>query len=118
MPQLPFEARKILLVEDEPLILLELESRLRAAGAAIVTASNLERGLGFAKQEELSAAVLDFQLRNEDTTAICCKLAERRVPFLFHTGRIYSAFQKWPSAPVILKSQTENLVGALVGILR
>jgi hypothetical protein len=67
MHQLPFEGRKVLLVEDEPLILLEIESRLRAAGADTLGASNLQRGLEFAEREDLSCAVLDFQLRNENS---------------------------------------------------
>jgi len=84
--------RSILLVEDEPLICLDITSRLQAAGAKVFAASHLDKALGLAGHPDISAGVLDFDLGKADSTLICWKLVDRRIPFIFHTGRVYSAF--------------------------
>ena len=81
--------RIILVVEDEPVILLDVTSRLEADGAHVLAAGDLERALVHADHPHLSAAVLDFDLGRADTTGVCWKLTDRRIPFLFHTGRVY-----------------------------
>ena len=100
--------RSILVVEDEPLIRVDITGRLEAAGAKVLAAS-----LRLAEEPDLSGAVLDFDLGSADSTAVCWKLTDRRVPFLFHTGRFYSAFRQWPGAPVILKPSTHGLIAAV-----
>jgi hypothetical protein len=62
--------------------------------------------------------VLDFDLGKEDSTLVCWKLVDRGIPFVFHSGRMYSAFRQWPSAPVILKPATQSLIGAVAGLFR
>ena len=83
--------RCILLVEDEPLVRLDTEKRLEAAGARVLGASRLDRALRFADHPDLSAAVLDFDLWNTDSTAVCCRLTDRRIPFVLHSGSVHSA---------------------------
>jgi DNA-binding response OmpR family regulator len=110
--------RSILLVEDEPLICLDTARRLQAAGAQVFAASHLDKALGLAGHADLSAGVLDFDLGNADSTLICWKLLDRRIPFVFHTGRVYSAFRQWPAAPVILKPANQGLISTLAGLFR
>jgi DNA-binding response OmpR family regulator len=110
--------RTILVVEDDGLISIDLIARLEDAGAIALSARDLERGLSLATGAGLSAAVLDFDLDGSDTTAVCWKLVDRGVPFLFHTGRVYSAFQQWPAAPVLLKPAASAIVPALALLLR
>jgi response regulator RpfG family c-di-GMP phosphodiesterase len=110
--------RSILLVEDEPLICLDITSRLQAAGAKVFAASHLDKALGLAGHPDISAGVLDFDLGNADSTLICWKLVDRRIPFIFHTGRVYSAFRQWPAAPVILKPSTHGLIASIAGLFR
>jgi DNA-binding response OmpR family regulator len=105
-------------VEDEPLISLDIAARLQGAGARVVTASHLEKALGLAECTELAAGVLDFDLGKADSTPVCWKLVDRRIPFVFHSGRIYSAFRQWPRAPVILKPATQGLIAAVAGLFR
>jgi response regulator RpfG family c-di-GMP phosphodiesterase len=109
--------RSLLVVEDEPLLCLDITRRLQDAGATVLAASRLEKALSLAEHPDISAGVLDFDLGNADTSAVCWKLIDRRVPFLFHTGRIYSAFRQWPSAPVILKPST-RLIPTVAGLFR
>jgi CheY-like chemotaxis protein len=110
--------RSILVVEDEPLVCLDIATRLQAAGANVFSASHLEKALGLAEHPDLSAGVLDFDLGNADSTAVCWKLLDRRLPFVFHSGRVYSAFQQWPRAPVILKPAYQGLITAVAGLFR
>ena len=108
--------RCILLVEDEPLVSLDITARLRDAGARVLAASHLEKALELAECPVVAAGVLDFDLGKEDSTLVCWKLVDRGIPFVFHSGRMYSAFRQWPSAPVILKPTTQSLIGAVAGL--
>jgi CheY-like chemotaxis protein len=110
--------RSILVVEDEALIRLDITGRLQDAGATVFAASRLDKALDLAGHPHISAGVLDFDLGNADSTAVCWKLLDRRIPFIFHTGRLYSAFRQWPSAPVILKPATHTLISSVVGLFR
>jgi hypothetical protein len=62
--------------------------------------------------------VLDFDLGGADSSPVCRKLVDRRIPFVFHTGRLYTAFHQWPHAPVVLKPATIGLISAVAGLFR
>jgi CheY-like chemotaxis protein len=110
--------RSILVVEDEPLIRFDLTMRLEAAGATVVAASHLTDAIDMADHRALSAGVLDFDLGSADTTPVCWRLVDRRIPFVFHTGQVYSAFQQWPLAPIILKPSGHGLIATVAALLR
>jgi CheY-like chemotaxis protein len=110
--------RSILVVEDEPLLCYDMVERLQGAGATVFATSHLDRALGLAGHPDLSAGVLDFDLGKADSTAICWKLLDRGIPFVFHTGQVYSAFRQWPRAPVILKPATQGLIATIAGLFR
>ena len=114
---LDLRGQHILVVEDEALVRLEVTDRLEDAGAVVVAASRLDKALHLAADPEISAGVLDFDLGDADSTAVCWKLVDRRVPFVFHTGRVYTAFRQWPAAPVILKPASHRLVSAILGLI-
>ena len=111
-------AKSILVVEDEPLLCLDIARRLEDAGAKVFAASNLQKALRLVEASPLSAGVLDFDLGNDDSGAVCWKLLARRIPFIFYTGRVYSAFKQWPSAPVVLKPGSEDLIHAVAALFR
>jgi CheY-like chemotaxis protein len=110
--------RSILVVEDDPLVRLDITSRLEAEGATVYSASQLERALGLADRPDLSAGVLDFDLGNADSSSVCWKLVSRRIPFVFYTGRIYTAFRQWPTIPVVLKPASSGLITTLAEFFR
>lgn len=78
--------RTILIVEDEPLIAMEIVAALEKAGAAIVTAGTSERARRLVDTEALSAAVLDFGLPDGGADALCSRLNERGIPYVLHSG--------------------------------
>ena len=110
--------RCILLVEDEALIRLDTGQRLEAAGARVLGASSLHRALMLADHPDLSAAVLDFNLGDTDSTAVCWRLTDRRIPFILHSGSDHSEFRQWPTAPVVLKPQAHGLIAAVAALFR
>jgi DNA-binding response OmpR family regulator len=109
-------AKSILVVEDEPLLCLDIARHLEDAGAKVFAASNLDKALKVVEASPLSAGVLDFDLGNGDSSAVCWKLVDRGIPFIFYTGRPYSALKQWPSARVILKPASEYLIGAVAAL--
>ena len=80
------KGRSILIVEDEPLIALDIAESFQMAGASVMTAHQLHDGLRLAGHPDLSGAVLDFGLSDGEGTALCERLTERGVPFVLHTG--------------------------------
>ena len=81
-----FAGRTILIVEDEPLIAIEIADQFSDAGARVLTANNLRDAMRLAEHPHLSAVVLDVLLSNCDSTAIATRLKERRVPFVIYSG--------------------------------
>lgn len=82
----PLHRHSILVVEDEPLIALDIAACFRSAGASVLVAHRLEDGLRLAGHPDLSAAVLDFGLQDDDGAALCERLNERGIPFILHSG--------------------------------
>ena len=111
--------RLILIVEDEPLVALEIDRSLRAEGARVVSAGYLESGLYSTEHPDLSAAVVDLHLGDGSGTALCRRLRRLGVPFLVHTG--YPAMliaPEWADVPVICKpAPPGEIVAALVDLL-
>jgi CheY-like chemotaxis protein len=96
--------RSILVVEDEPVIALQLQTQLNAAGARVYSAGRLRDALYMAEHPALSAAVLDFRLGVDDSAAVCRRLVDLGIPFMFYTGfSDTEAFERWPDAPVMSK---------------
>ena len=78
--------RSILIVEDEPLIALDIVENFRNAGASVMAAHRLSDGLRLAGHPDLSAAVVDLGLSDGEGTALCERLKERGIPFVLHSG--------------------------------
>jgi PAS domain S-box-containing protein len=92
-PAWPADARqdgmrsRILVVEDEALVALQLQSDLEQAGHQVVgPARSLNQGLILASREKIHAALLDVRLGSETSEAIAEQLIERNIPFAFATG--------------------------------
>jgi CheY-like chemotaxis protein len=114
---LPLRGRSILVVEDEPLIALDLETFLRGAGAQVHSACSLERALQLAGRPGLSAAVLDYGLSARDCGAVCDRLQQRRIPFVIYSG-YPDLRQKFPDAVIIPKpAALADIVDALKALL-
>jgi DNA-binding response OmpR family regulator len=83
--------RAILIVEDEPLIAMEIVRAFESAGARVLKTSTLREALVLAEDAGLSAAVLDHGLTDGDSSKLCERLRELSIPFVVHSG--YSAVE-------------------------
>ena len=118
MKNLELSGRSVLLVEDEPLIALDLRQTLESAGAYVFAATQLPHALQLAGHPDLSAAVLDYRIGHEDIAAICSLLEQRGIPFVFYSG--YDDMrQRWPNAVRVPKpANGHRLIEAVSGALR
>jgi two-component sensor histidine kinase len=85
----PQEAKpaRILVVEDEPLVALQLQSDLEGDGHEVVgPAGDLAEGIALARQEDIDAAFIDVSLGEDTSAAIADQLLARQIPFVFATG--------------------------------
>jgi len=112
--------RSVLIVEDEPLIALEVHAAFSAAGASIISASSPEEALRLIKFPNVSAAVIDINLGERDCSTVCKRLSDVGIPFVFYTGEARAEIlEQWPTAPVLTKlAGKERVVEVVAGILR
>jgi CheY-like chemotaxis protein len=79
--------RRVLLVEDEALVALELAQALAGPGHEVVgPAGSVRQALSLLKDASCDAAVLDVQLGGETAEAIAVQLAREGTPFLILSG--------------------------------
>jgi DNA-binding response OmpR family regulator len=108
--------RSILVVEDEPLISLEMTALFEAAGARVVVAQTLADAIRLVGEREISAAVLDFGLGDDSVSAVCGHLRERGVPFMFYTGHGHVQ-GSYPDAVVVEKPASGNTLLTAIAAL-
>lgn len=77
----------VLIVEDEPLLALEMEAALQEAGFTIAgIAGSCAKGLAVLDRRDCDLAVLDANLRGSCVEPIVAVLRERGKPFLLISG--------------------------------
>jgi DNA-binding NarL/FixJ family response regulator len=88
MHRTPLTGLRILIVEDEVIIAMEIESNLQDAGAEILgPAHTVADGLALAANDVISAAVLDLRIGRDSVAPIARILTARDIPFLFYSGQ-------------------------------
>jgi len=114
--------KSILIVEDEPLIALDVHSALSAAGASIIAASTTAEAVRLIGYAEVSAAIVDVQLGRENAAGVCAVLTQRQIPFAFYTGHADKTLllAEWPYIQVLRKPATAKgivtLIASLLGL--
>ena len=117
----PLLGMKILIADDEFLILVCIEEALRDAGADIVSASTLPAALEGAADDTLSAALLDVRLGRQTTETVADALLARDVPFVFYTGQALPDHirEKHPDAKVLVKpSKQDAFIEAMLQVMQ
>ena len=87
--ELPLAGRSILVVEDNPIIAMDIVRGLQTAGASVSEARSLSDALTKVECPTLSAAVLDHGLNDGDASQICERLDQRNIPFVIYSGYDY-----------------------------
>lgn len=79
--------RAVLVVEDEMLVLMTIESMLGDLGCESVTASaTAAKAVELTKSKVFDLAMLDLNLNGHQSYAVADALAAQGVPFVFSTG--------------------------------
>jgi len=81
--------RKILLIEDEPGLILTLTDRLTSEGYAVETAFDGESGFDLAATESFDLIILDVMLPRRNGLDVCRDLRQKKIgtPILMLTAR-------------------------------
>jgi CheY-like chemotaxis protein len=96
---------RVLVVEDEMLVAMNIEDMLLDLGHEVVgLASRLESALAMAREGGFDLAMLDVNLAGQPSFPVADVLREAGVPFLFATGYgIQGIAEPYRSAPVLQK---------------
>lgn len=79
--------KRILVVEDEPIVAMLIEDMLEELGASAVgPVPSVSLALGLLGAERVDAAVLDVNLGSERSDAVANRLTADGIPFIFATG--------------------------------
>jgi DNA-binding response OmpR family regulator len=118
---MPLRGARILLVEDDALLLMELESILQDAGAETVACCrNVKDGLDAAGHDRLAAAILDVRIGQSTVAPVARRLANHGTPFLFYTGQVENdpALAEWSDHMVLPKpARPATIVAAIARLL-
>jgi CheY-like chemotaxis protein len=99
------KGRRVLVVEDESLVLMLLEDTLTDVGCEVVaTASRSAEALQKAASLSFDIAILDVNLNGDQTLDVAECLTRRHIPFVFATG--YGAanlLARFAGVPVLQK---------------
>jgi len=79
--------RRVLVVEDEFLLAMELEDLLARGGCRVLgPAASVRQALAMLEGERPDFALLDVNLKGERATPVAAALRERGVPYVLITG--------------------------------
>lgn len=78
--------RRILVVEDEMLVLIMIEDMLADLGCKSVTSATVDRALASINSQVFDVALLDMTLNGDDSHPVAEALSARGVPFVYSTG--------------------------------
>jgi CheY-like chemotaxis protein len=112
--------RRILVVEDEMLVLMMIEMMLEDLGCkAVVAASTVESALAIIAEQDFDLAMLDANLGGDDSGPIADALDLKLVPYLFCTGNAGSDRREGVSGRYVLRKpfKFEVLAQALTVVL-
>jgi CheY-like chemotaxis protein len=102
--------RRVLVIEDESLVAMLLETILEDLGCEVVgPESNIDDGLAAAHAADgLDAALLDVNVAGREVFPVAEALLARNIPFVFSTGYGESGLPPhWRGRPTIQKPFTE-----------
>ncbi len=110
---------RILLVEDEMMILMFTEYMLAELGCtAVASAATVDQALAFLAAQNFDAAILDVNLNKIKSYPVADALAARGVPFLFATAYGGSGIdENYRDRPVLTKPYRYEELSEILALL-
>ena len=113
------EGRSILIVEDNPIIVMDVTLAFEHTGAALTTTNTLKHALLLVEHDGLSGAILDHALGDGDSSLLYKRLNERGIPFMIYSGHLKNKDGASQDAVHISKPATHDvLVTAMEGLIQ
>jgi DNA-binding response OmpR family regulator len=113
----PLGGVRVLVVEDDSLLAMDLQETLVDAGAVVVgVCQTLDEAMARANVDDFAVAVLDFSLGPDTASPLARRLVGRGVPFVLYTGksRREPSLAEWRACPIVEKPASPRvLVSAL-----
>lgn len=106
------DGRRILVVEDSPVVADDSADILRDLGCTVVgPAGTMASALQLAEEEDVDAAIVDINIRGGKSYAVLKILEGREIPFLLTSGYAdWSMPEEWLERPRLLKPYTANML--------
>ena len=108
--------RRVLVVEDEMMILMMIEDMLADLGCEfVVTAANVDQALALIDAQVFDAAMLDMNLNGEIVYPLAELLTAQKVPFIFVTGYApRSVDTRFTAVPILQKPVLQDELAAIL----
>lgn len=102
--------KRILVVEDEMLVMMSIEYMLSELGGTSITmAATVDQALGAIAQQVFDVAMLDLNLDGNRSYSVAKSLSMHEIPFAFSTGYGERAIDElYRQRPVLNKPYTLN----------
>lgn len=115
--QSPLAGVRVLVVEDDTFILLDLESILLDAGAEIVgSCRTVGEAILVLEAGRVDAAILDFGLGDGTVAILADRLQAQGTPFCFYTGQVDTdpRLEPWRDHKLVPKpAQPQAIIAAI-----
>ena len=104
---------RYLILEDEPLIAMDLKFAFEDAGASATTTTTCDEAIAEIEQGQIVGAVLDVNLgRGETCEDAARERPAQKIPFVLHTGDLnrVGEFLRSLGAPILSKPRSSEEV--------
>ncbi len=100
------------MVEDEPLIAMELSQTIEDQGGVVSAVRSRQEALEIAMTNVFDAAILDVRLPDGTVFDVAAHLRAGGVPFVFCTadGEDPQLLSAWPGVTVVSKPHNSNII--------
>lgn len=112
LPATELDGRRILIVEDSPVVAEACEDMVRDMGCVVIgPATNMAAALQLAGEEELDGAIVDINIRGGKAFPVLKILNGRRIPFLLTSGYAdWTMPEEWREQSRLAKPYTPNML--------
>jgi CheY-like chemotaxis protein len=95
--------KRILVVEDDPVVAVDYRFQLEGAGALQALAPSTHRAMAYLALHEIDAAIIDYHLLDGACTPVLELLAVRHIPYVVVSGDTFGIDDIPPEAPLFSK---------------
>jgi DNA-binding NarL/FixJ family response regulator len=106
----------VLVVEDEPIVAMEVEAQLQSAECMVVgPVGSVDRAMALIAKSGIDIALLDANLNGRPVDGIAAALTSAGIPFVFTTGYERAALPRsFQSADILRKPFSEEQLLATI----